>query len=278
MSRTSIALKNLRAFVILLVVGFHSVLAYLSSQPSTPPPFDEPSYHWLAIPIVDQARWLGFDIFCAAQYIFLMPFMFLLSGLFVWPSLKRRGSQVFLLERLLRLGAPFVLVVLLLMPVAHYPVYRVTAVDPSWSAFWSHWIALPVWASGPLWFLWQLLVLDTAAAALYVFAPGAGKVLSEWSAAAGAAPGRYFIALVVVSTAAYLPLAAFFQPWDLKQFGPFAFQPGRLLHYVVYFFAGVGIGAYGLERGFFASDGWLARQWARWLIGALAAFIAWLAV
>ena len=62
-------------------------------------------------------------------------------------------------------------------------------------------------------------------------------MLSKWSAAAGAAPGRYFIALVLVSTAAYLPLAAFFQPWDLKQFGPFAFQPGRLLHYFVYFFA-----------------------------------------
>jgi hypothetical protein len=31
----------------------------------------------------------------------------------------------------------------------------------------------------------------------------------------------------------------------LKQFGPFALEPGRLLHYVVYFFAGVGIGEAG---------------------------------
>src|SRR5262249_61824432 len=103
-----------------------------------------------------------------------MPFMFLLSGLFVWPSLRRKGSVRFLDERLLRLGVPFVLGVYLLMPVAHYPVYRATAVDPSWSAFWAHWRALPFSPSGPLWFLWQLLLLDTAAAALYRLGSRAG--------------------------------------------------------------------------------------------------------
>jgi hypothetical protein len=124
MSKTSLALGNLRAFVILLVVGFHSVLAYLTSQPAAPSPFDNPPFDWRAIPILDHERWLGFDLFCAFQYVFLMPFMFLLSGLFVWPSLKRKGSRTFLYDRVLRLGVPFVLGVYLLMPVAHFPVYR----------------------------------------------------------------------------------------------------------------------------------------------------------
>ena len=140
MSNSSLALSNLRAFVILLVVAFHSFLAYLGSQPTTPPPpFDSPPYHWKAIPIVDSERWFGFDLFCAFQYVYLMSFMFFLSGLFVWSSLARKGARAFLHDRLLRLGVPFVLGVYLLMPVAHYPVYRVTAVDPSWSAFWSQW-------------------------------------------------------------------------------------------------------------------------------------------
>src|SRR5262249_15001603 len=39
------------------------------------------------------------------------------------------------------------------VPVVTYPIYRVTAVDPSWSAFWQHWLALPIWPSGPQWFL-----------------------------------------------------------------------------------------------------------------------------
>ena len=34
-------------------------------------------------PIVDTQRWLGFDIFCGFQDVYLMSLMFFLSGLFV---------------------------------------------------------------------------------------------------------------------------------------------------------------------------------------------------
>src|SRR5215469_3586802 len=72
-----------------------------------------------------------------------MQLMFFLSGLFVWPSLVRRGWGTFLVRRVLRLGVPFLVGTYILMPLAFYPVYRRTAVDPAWSAFWSHWTALP---------------------------------------------------------------------------------------------------------------------------------------
>jgi glucans biosynthesis protein C len=276
MSKSSLALSNLRAFVILLVVAFHSVLAYLGSQPASPPPFDSPPYWWRAIPIIDSERWFGFDLFCAFTYLYMMQLMFFLSGLFVWPSFLRKGGKLFLYDRFLRLGVPFLLGVFLLMPVALYPVYRFTAVDPSWSAFRAHWIALPFWPSGPLWFLWYLLALNSAAALLYRFAPRLGVVLGRISAKAGAYPGRYFIALVGVSALAYIPSAAVFKPWDWVQFGPFAFQPSFALVYVVYFFAGLGVGAYGLEQGLLGSDGMLARRWAVWVGGTLAAFLLWI--
>ena len=184
MPQSSLALSNLRAFVILLVVAFHSVLAYLGSQPASPPPFDTPPYWWRAIPIIDSERWFGFDLFCAFTYVYMMQLMFFLSGLFVWPSLRRKGGKIFLHDRFLRLGVPFLLGVFLLMPVALYPVYRFTAVDPSWSAFWAHLIALPFWPSGPLWFLWFLLALNSAAALLYWLAPRLGEFLGRISAKA----------------------------------------------------------------------------------------------
>ena len=53
-------------------------------------------------------------------------------------------------------------------------------------------------------------------------------------------------------------------------------QPSFALVYVVYFFAGLGVGAYGLEQGLLSSDGMLARRWAVWLGGALAAFLLWI--
>jgi glucans biosynthesis protein C len=275
-AETGTALVNLRACVILLVIGFHSVLAYLGSNPAEPSPFDAEPYAWLSTPIIDKDRWFGFDLFCAFQYVFLMPFMFLLSGLFVWPSLQRKGSRRFVQDRALRLGLPFVLGVYLLMPLAHFPVYRATMADPSWSAFWAHWIALKLSPSGPLWFLWMLLALDIVAAVLHRLVPDSGESLDRWSRSAGSVPLRYFVGLTVLSLLVYVPLASVFKPWQWSQFGPFGFQPGRILHYLVYFLAGVGMGARGLDRSLFRADGALADRWLPWVGAALAAFVLWL--
>src|ERR1700760_3979455 len=140
MRRSSLALDNLRAFVILLVLSFHSVLAYLQFLPTAPYPFDSPPYQWRAIAIIDSHRWLGFDLYCAWQDVFLMSLFFFLSGLFVWPSLNRRGAANFLSGRLLRLGLPFVLVVAILMPVTLYPIYLQTTSHPGVAAYWRHWV------------------------------------------------------------------------------------------------------------------------------------------
>ena len=56
MSRTSLALGNLRGIVILIVLGFHSVLAYLDFLPATARKFDTPPYEWKTSPIIDSER------------------------------------------------------------------------------------------------------------------------------------------------------------------------------------------------------------------------------
>jgi peptidoglycan/LPS O-acetylase OafA/YrhL len=126
-----------------------------------------------------------------------------------------------------------------------------------------------------MWFLWLLLVFNVAAAGLFWLAPRAGEALGELSAKTGSHPGRFFIALVSVLALAYLPLATVFEPWQWMQFGPFAFQPSLAPQYVIYFFAGLGVGAYGFDRGLLEGDGVLARRWARWLVGTAAAFLLW---
>jgi len=278
MSRTSLAIVNLRAFVILLVLSFHSSLAYLATQSPTQFAFDEPPYEWRSIPIVDSARWFGFDLYGAWQYVFLMPFMFFLSGLFVWPSLSRKGASTFVYERTRRIGIPFVLAIGLWMPFAYYPVYRLSAVDPGWSAYWQHFLALPFWPDGPLWFLWHIWLLDCIAATLYQFAPGAGELLARVSANAGENPGRYFVGLATVAVLAYLPLAAIFKPWDWSQWGPFSVQSGRWLNFAVYFFAGVGVGFNGIEGGLLSANGALVRRWLLWFGIALLSLFAWMGV
>src|SRR5260370_6456628 len=100
---------------------------------------------------------------------------FWMSGWFFCPSLERKGAHSFLADRLLRIGLPFLLIALLLMPLAHYPTYLQTATEPGIEAFWRHWLALPFWASGPMWFLWLLLVWGSAAPGLHRLSQGHRK-------------------------------------------------------------------------------------------------------
>jgi peptidoglycan/LPS O-acetylase OafA/YrhL len=275
MSRSSIALSNLRAVVIVIVLAFHAMLAYLASLPATAHRFDDAPYLWQAIPIVDSHRWFAFDLFCAWQDVSLMSLMFFLSGLFVPSSLARKGGSTFLSDRFFRIGLPLVLVVMFLMPVTYYPTYLATAADPSVSTYWQHLTALPFWPCGPQWFLWQLLTLNVLAAGLHRFVPGWSESLARLAASARNHPMRFFVALVAVSALAYVPLALVYSPWTWTSYGPFSFQLSRPLHYLVYFFAGCAVGASGLDRGLLASDGALARHWAAWLAASIVGFVLW---
>jgi glucan biosynthesis protein C len=261
MSATSLALSNLRAIVILIVLGFHSIMGYLGSLPSEPPRFDAPPYDWQTFPIIDSQRWFGFDLFCAWNDVCLMSLMFFLSGLFVWPSLVRKQSASFLIDRLLRLGVPMIPAIFVLMPIALYPVYLVTTPEPSVADYWRQFLALPFWPCGPQWFLWQLLILTIVTVALHKLYPRWGDELGKLAATGRTKPARFALVLIAASTIAYVPMALIFSPWSWFQYGAFAFQWSRPLHYAVYFFAGAAVGAYGLERGLLASDGALVRHW-----------------
>ena len=65
------------------------------------------------------------------------------------------------------------------MPIALYPVYLVTAADPSVADYWRQFLALPFWPCGPQWFLWQLLILNIVAAALHKVYPTLGRAARQ---------------------------------------------------------------------------------------------------
>lgn len=278
LSPSSLALDNLRAVVILIVLAFHSVLAYVRWIPLSASGFDEPPYRWRSFPIVDGHRWFGFDLFCAWQDVYLMSLMFLLSGLFVWSSLRRKRNWGFVRDRLFRLGIPYVFGVVVLIPVAVYPAYLVTGADLSLSDYLRQYLALPFLPNGQLWFLWQLLALNCVAAGVNLIAPDVLPALGRWSASAGRRPGFYFGVLVAASAVVYVPLALAFTPWAWSDSGLLAVQWSRPLLYGVYFFAGLGIGVQGIDGGLVAADGALARHWKHWLVAAIVSLVVWMGV
>ena len=190
--------------------------------------------------------------------------VFSLGCIRVAESRPQRKSEISG-DRLLRLGAPFVFGVTVVAPIALYPAYRMIAVDPSLIAYGRRFLALPFWPNGPMWFLWLLLALTVAPAGLHRFAPHWVAFLGRLSSDAAARPGRYFIGLTTVAALAYVPLAIAFTPWNWSEHGPFSLQLSRPLLYAVYYLAGLGVGAHGLERGLLAPEGMLARRWSVWL-------------
>jgi len=161
-----IAFDYLRGFVVSLVVLRHSVLAYRQYGH-----FDRRHYLLSSAPIVDDAKWLGFDLIVLFDDAWFTPLLLLLSGLFVWPGLARTGSTAYCRTRLLRLGVPFAVAVLSVIPLAYYPSFRMTGATIGFAEFWTRTIFSGPWPSGPAWFLAVLLAFDIAAAV--VWRPGA---------------------------------------------------------------------------------------------------------
>src|SRR3954453_14170589 len=70
----------------------------------------------------DPKSWIGFDTVVLATDSFFMAMFFFLSGLFVWPGLGHKAPLIFLRDRLLRLGLPFAIAALTVIPVAYYAI------------------------------------------------------------------------------------------------------------------------------------------------------------
>ena len=267
----NLALGYLRGFLVVLVLAHHSVLAYIDAAPQAKSLLTPPFY-WRAFMVVDHQHWVGFSLFTGFNDDFFMSLMFFLSGLFVWSSLKRKGNASFVRDRLRRLGIPFLFAAAIIAPIAYYPSYLLTSGAHSVAGYVHDWLSFGDWPTGPAWFIWLLLAFDLFAAALYALIPNFGDAIGRLASNAREHPVRFFLLLVMASAAVFIPMLAIFGAMDWTSIGPFQFQTARLFHYAVYFLAGIGVGAYGIDRGLLASDGILARHWLRWTIGMLVAF------
>ena len=263
----NIALDRARTFITVLVLLNHAVVTYTQFGRFYPK-----HYLWSTAPIVDNARWFGFNFITLFNDTFFMSLMFLLSGLFVWPSLQRKGIGHFLRDRALRLGLPFLAAIFIIMPIAYYASFRLTGSTIGFIEFYLSNFRDGVWFAGPGWFIWFLLLLDLIVIPVYLFAPQAIIAINRLSLRSAQRPMLFAGALAIVTIIAYVPML--FQVGAVRWFsiGPFQVQYSRVLVYGVFFFAGVGIGAAGLNAGLLARTGQLAQRWALWLIAAAVSF------
>ncbi|HUH83067.1 MAG TPA: acyltransferase [Stellaceae bacterium] len=256
-----VAFDYLRATLTLMVVAHHSSLAY-----TTFAKFDKAHYLLSTAPVVDSTRWLFLDYAENFNDVFFMSLMFFISGLFVWPALKRSGAADFMRSRALRLGVPFVVVWALWMPLAYYASWQMTGQDAGYWDYWWNNVGEDRLPSGPLWFVWLLLFFDILAAGVFVARPGRSSsqgASQDWSRRHPVilAAGMFVICAIV-----YLPLlkAFGFGAWGTFLVRPLFFQLSRIGLYFVWFAAGIWVGWNGVGDGLLAADGALARRWRWW--------------
>lgn len=267
MSNRNAALDRARTFITLLVLVNHAVVAYTAFGRFYPN-----HYLWSTAPVVDSQRWIGFNILTLFNDAFFMCLMFLLSGLFVAGSLRRKGIADFLRDRALRLGLPFFAMLLVLMPVAYYASFRLTGSKLGFFEFYAANLQQGIWFDGPGWFIWYLLFLDLLAIPVLYFAPGLIDGINRLSQKSYQRPALFAAVLALAAIVSYVPLL--FEVGAVRWFnwGPLQVQLSRVVIYGVFFFAGMGIGAADIDKGLLAGTGALARRWWLWLLMAAVSF------
>ncbi|MCP5367845.1 MAG: acyltransferase family protein [Hyphomicrobiales bacterium] len=177
-------LDHLRASLVILVVVHHLALVYGASAPFyyVEPPFDEPGTFVLLT---------DFVLFNQAWF---MGLLFLLAGHFTPGSVDRLGPGAFARARLVRLGLPVLVFILVLNPLASVGYFLMPASltgikeTPDWTAYFG------LWGLGPLWFAALLLIFDLGYAVWR--ATAARRPAPPAPVPADPAPGRLALAAV----------------------------------------------------------------------------------
>jgi hypothetical protein len=146
--------------------------------------------------------------------------------------------------------------------------------DPNigFAAFWWNTVSVGPWMIGPAWFVWVLLALDVIAAIVYYTLSGWVEAIGKLSLESFGRPALFFWALLIASVIVYVPAVLYFGASRWFAVGPVAVQASRILLYLLYFFAGCGVGAASLDRGLLAGDGEMARRWPVWLTATIASY------
>ncbi len=230
-------LDYLRGFITILVVAHHSSLAY-----TTFASFNPQAYNASTHPIVDAVRSKGLDIFEDFNDVFFMSLMFLISGIFVAPSLARKGRRQFIRDRFRRLFIPFLIAVTFIMPIGYLASWRLAHGNYDLHDFIVDYIKIEHWPAGPPWFIGILFIFNCLV--MPVWLPRLNR-LNQRINKLSEKPWQFFGLAYLTTLVLFLPFVLIFGGSAWFGIGPIAFQLSRIVLYFGYFYIGMAIGASG---------------------------------
>lgn len=143
---------NLKVLLIAAIIALHGVLGYVGTDQLW-------SYGDVQEVTLAPATEVLLFLVAGPFAVFMIPLLFLVAGLMTPPSLERKGPGRFARDRLLRLGVPFLVYVLVLQPSLMYSLYHPLGAAPGSyrEEFLDDENRLD---TGPLWFVGVLLVFS----------------------------------------------------------------------------------------------------------------------
>ena len=191
-------MDNLKVVLIAAIIAIHAILGYASWV-------EVWTYTELREATLAPATQVVMFVLVSPFGFFLMALLFLVAGLLTPPSLEHKGTARFLRDRMLRLGLPFVVYVLLVQPTLVYALRHPLGSAPG--SYWDEYLgAERRLDTGPLWFVGVLLVFSVAYVAWVAVRPRRTSRSRLWAhpitvhhlvvAAVVVAPASFVIRLV----------------------------------------------------------------------------------
>jgi surface polysaccharide O-acyltransferase-like enzyme len=211
-------LDHVKVLLTVLVILHHSFITY-----------GGPGGWYYRQPTTSEGALIPMTMFVSTNQAFFMGLFFLLSAYFVEPSLKRKGTKVYLLDRLKRLGIPLVFYSLILSPILNFMVYRYGEHNPvtfmQFLSGYDGWIQF-----GVLWFVVALLLFTLIFVALYNLKLTGSRSITQLKTG----PILLFAASLGLIT--FFVRLVFPVGWVLK---PVGFQFGHFTQYIAMFAIGI---------------------------------------
>lgn len=163
--------------------------------------------------------------------------MFLISGFFVYHSLKKKGPFGYIGSRFNRLLVPFIFSITILMPLSYYPVgllenKHLTLMEYVSKDYIMNFYRVP----GPIWFLLVLFIFDLIAAIFYKLFPK--KVDDILKSVENFGKINFLLSFLSISVLVFF-FSYVFIPSDnlvtISKLGPIWFQKKRSLLYFCFF-------------------------------------------
>jgi glucans biosynthesis protein C len=152
-----LCLDNLKVVLIAAIIAMHGIAGYAGSvEVWTYAEVQETTLH-LAVELAFVVAFLPIGLI-------LIALLFLVAGLLSVPSMQRKGPGRFAQDRLVRLGIPFTVYVLVVQPAVVYAMARPLGVLTG--TFWEEYLGEHGSIdTGPLWFVGVLLIYSLGYAA-----------------------------------------------------------------------------------------------------------------